>query len=333
VATNYWRSIDNNGRPTDHFWRYDLVLFQSVFLFDILLRAVRLRRRLPGLSWNQALLRRWIDLPLLLPFWRWLRVVPVLERLQTSRLISIEPLRAVISRGVVALLAVELFEVLALQLLDGMQQLIRSRRWPERIRSLRSDRSVLAHRDRQLLELLRIWGPMLLREVAPRLAPELQGVLGHALQRSLQSSLIPTSLRRLQPLLEVEKGLSRQLASGMVESLIDLSRSTGDRLAYRDDQQLALLQRCLDRFWEELAASLEQGPNLERSQQLLCDLLEAVKRNYLSQINRAGIDELIDELDQLMTLGGSDRPGGPEANPGGLRVAAGPAATRPDEIR
>ena len=109
VATNYWRSIDNNGRPTDHFWRYDLVFFQSVFLFDILLRAVRLRRRLPGLSWNQALLRRWIDLPLLLPFWRWLRVVPVLERLQTSGLISIEPLRAVISRGVVALLAVELF--------------------------------------------------------------------------------------------------------------------------------------------------------------------------------------------------------------------------------
>jgi hypothetical protein len=131
----------------------------------------------------------------------------------------------------------------------------------------------------------------------------------------------------------MEKGLSRQLASGMVESLIDLSRSTGDRLGYRDDQQLALLQRFLDRFWEELAASLEQGPNLERSQQLLFDLLEAVKRNYLSQINRAGIDELIDELDQLMTLGGSDRPGEPEANPGGLRVAAGPAATRPDEIR
>jgi len=68
VATNYWRSIDDNGRPTDHFWRYDLVLFQSVFALDILLRAVRLRRRLPGLRWREALLRRWIDLPLLLPF-------------------------------------------------------------------------------------------------------------------------------------------------------------------------------------------------------------------------------------------------------------------------
>ncbi|MFM7312914.1 MAG: hypothetical protein ACKO0M_07070, partial [Cyanobium sp.] len=70
VATNYWRSIDENGRPTDHFWRYDLLLFQSVFALDILLRVIRLRRRLTGLSWGEALLRRWMDLPLLLPFWR-----------------------------------------------------------------------------------------------------------------------------------------------------------------------------------------------------------------------------------------------------------------------
>jgi hypothetical protein len=47
VARNYWRSIDETGRPTDHFWRWDLLLFQSVFLLDILLRALRLRHKLP----------------------------------------------------------------------------------------------------------------------------------------------------------------------------------------------------------------------------------------------------------------------------------------------
>jgi hypothetical protein len=214
VATNYWRSVDENGRPTDHFWRYDLLLFQSVFAFDILLRAVRLRRRLPGLSWRDALLRRWIDLPLLLPFGRWLRLVPVLERLQASGLITIEPLRAVVSRGVVALLAVELFEVLALQLLDGLQQLIRSRRWPARIRALRSHQTVTTPDNRATVELVRIWAPLLLARVAPRLAPELQGVLGHTLQQSLQASVVPPPLRQLQPLLQVEKGLSRQLAAG-----------------------------------------------------------------------------------------------------------------------
>lgn len=303
VATTYWRSIDENGRPTDHFWRYDLLLFQSVFALDILLRAYRLRRRLPGLSWNRALLRRWIDLPLLLPFWRLLRVVPVLERLHTSGLISIEPLRAVISRAVVALLAVELFEVLALQLIDGLQQLIRSRRWPMRIRALRSHQTVVSNDERELVELVRIWGPLLLVRVAPRLAPELQGVLGHALQQSLKNAIVPPGLRQLQPLLQMEKGLSRQLAGGMVESLLDLTRSTGERLSRRDDQQLELLQRCIDRFWEELAEALESGPALERSQQLLCTFLEEFKGNYLSQISRSGIEGLIEELDQLMVKG------------------------------
>ena len=307
VATTYWRSIDENGRPTDHFWRYDLILFQSVFALDILLRAYRLRRRLPGLSWNRALLRRWIDLPLLLPFWRLLRVVPVLERLHTSGLITIEPVRAVISRGVVALLAVELFEVLALQLIDGLQQLIRSRRWPMRIRALRSHQTVVSNDERELVELVRIWGPLLLVRVAPRLAPELQGVLGHALQQSLQNAIVPPALRQLQPLLKVEEGLSRQLAGGMVDSLLDLTRSTGERLSRRDDQQLELLQRFIDRFWEELAEALESGPALERSQQLLCTFLEEFKGNYLSQISRAGIEGLIEELDQLMVKGSQEQ--------------------------
>lgn len=298
VATNYWRSIDENGRPTDHFWRYDLLLFQSVFALDILLRVLRLRRRLNGLSWSEALLRRWTDLPLLLPFWRWLRLVPVLERLQGSGLINIEPLRAVISRAVVALLAVELFEVLALQLIDGTQGLIRSRRWPGRIRGLRSHQSVSSD-GRELVELVRIWAPLLLARVAPRLAPELQGVLGHALQQSLQNTMVPPALRRLQPLLQMEQGLSRQLAGGMVDNLMDLTRSTGERLGRRDDQQLELLQACIDRFWEELANALEEGPALEESQRLLCTFLEDFKRTYLTQISRAGIENLIDELDLL----------------------------------
>jgi hypothetical protein len=316
VATNYWRSIDENGRPTDHFWRYDLTLFQSVFALDILLRVMRLRRRLSGLSWSEALLRRWTDLPLLLPFWRWLRLVPVLERLQSSGLINVEPLRAVISRAVVALLAVELFEVLALQLIDGLQGLIRSRRWPGRIRALRSHQSVSSD-GRELVQLARIWAPLLLAQVAPRLAPELQGVLGHALQQSLENTVVPPPLRRLQPLLRVEQGFSRQLAGGMVDSLVDLTRSTGERLGRRDDQQLELLQACIDRFWEELANALEEGPALEQSQRLLCAFLEEFKRTYLTQISRSGIESLIDELD-LLTVRAAD-PAAPATGQAGNR--------------
>lgn len=310
VERNYWRSIDENGRPTDHFWRVDLLLFQSVFLLDILLRAIRLRRRLPGLSWRDAFLRRWIDLPLFLPFWRWLRLIPVLERLQGAGLINLEPLRAVISRGVVALLALELFEVFALQIMDGLQEQVRSTRWPMRLRALRSHQTVMSQNERELVELVRLWAPLLLVQVAPRLAPELQGVLGHAMQQSLQRTLVPSPLRQLQPLLEVEQGFSRQLAQGVVESLLDVSRSAGARLGQRDDEQLRLLQHFIDRFWEELALALEQGPTLGRSQDLLCAAIERVKRTYVSQISSAGIGGLIDELDQLINQDGKRPRGG-----------------------
>ncbi|MEY4298689.1 MAG: hypothetical protein RLZZ423_1868 [Cyanobacteriota bacterium] len=290
VATSYWRSIDENGRPTDHFWRFDLLLFQSVFAFDILLRVLRLRRRFPALSWRDALLRRWIDLPLLLPFWRWLRLAPVVERLSSAGLINVEPVRAAVSRVVVALLALELFEVLALQLVDGTQSLVRSPQWPRWIRSLRSHQSVALGEQQELVDLVRLWGPLLLGQVAPRLSPELQQLLGHALQQSLRE--IPGGA-------VVPAALSRQLAAGMVESLVDLSRGTADRLAQSDARQVELLQGIGDRFWEELASALERGSTLERSQLLLCTLLQQLKRNYLAQMNRAGIDALMDELDDL----------------------------------
>ena len=298
VATSYWRSIDENGRPTDHFWRFDLLLFQSVFALDIALRVLRLRRRFPALGWRDALLRRWIDLPLLLPFWRWLRLVPVVERLSSAGLIDVEPLRAAVSRAVVALLALELFEVLALQLVDGAQSLIRSPQWPRWIRGLRSHQSVAVGDQQELLELIRLWGPLLLGQVAPRLSPQLQALLGHALQQSL---------RELPGGVVVPAGVSRQLASGMVDSLVDLSRGTAERLAQSDARQLELLQGIGDRFWEELASALERGNTLESSQLLLCTLLQQLKFTYLAQINRAGIDALMDELDDLAApRGGRD---------------------------
>jgi len=314
VSTSYWRAVDGNGRPTDHFWRTDLLLFQSVFALDILLRMVRLRRRFPGLSWRDALLRRWIDLPLLLPFWCWLRVVPVVERLSQARLINIEPLRAAVSRAVVSLLALELFEVLALQLVDGTQSLIRSPQWPRWIRSLRSHQSVSASDEQQLLELVKLWGPLLLGEVTPRLAPELQSLLGHALQQSLRE--VPGGAV-LPPV------LSRQVAVGMVDSLIDLARGTAQRLAQSDTRQVELLQRFGDRFWEELAAGLEQGGTLQRSQQLLVTLLQQLKLNYLAQMNRAGIDALMEELDELTS------PAEAAAEASAEDLSPGPPATPP----
>ena len=66
--------------------------------------------------------------------------------------------------------------------------------------------------------------------------------------------------------------------------------------ALSDDEAL----EALDRLWEELAHTLEQGPVLNRSQDLLVALLEEIKRSSFRQIRDQGdVDALISELDGL----------------------------------
>ena len=311
AATNYWRGINDSGQPIDHAWRIDTP-FQILFLIDILLRAIRLKRRYPAIRWRDALLRRWIDLPLLLPFWRLLRVIPVTERLSNAQLIQLEPLRTVVSRGVVAVLALELFEVLTVRILDAMQQLIRSPQLPKRIRNLRSHQSVDDNGERELAELLRLWIPLLLTQVSPGMRPQLVALFSHALQRSLNDVMLPTALRDLAPVQKAENEFSRQLAAGMVDGLLGLSRSAGDRLGKRDIELEDLSIDVLDRFWEELARTLEQGPVLDRSQELVTTFLEELKRSSIRQLrDQGGVTELITELDGLSFSDQTPRSTGP----------------------
>ncbi len=299
AATNYWRGTDENGQPIDLSWRIDLP-FQILFLLDIMLRAVRLKQRYPAIAWRDALLRRWIDLPLLIPFWRLLRVVPVTERLSSARMIQLEPLRAAVSRGVVAVLALELFEVITLRILDTAQDAIRSPHWPEKIRRLCSHQSIESDGERELAELLRLWLPLVLTQVGPGMRPQLVALVSHALRRNLEESGVPAPLRSLPGIGKAEAQLSHQLSIGLVDSLLNLSRNAGDRLAQKDPLLQDLGVQTVDRFWEELARTLEQGPVLERSQELVAAFLEDLKRSSMDQLRlQRNVDELITELDGL----------------------------------
>ena len=299
VEINTWRSFDDSGRPTDLSWKIDAP-FQLLFLLDILLRSWRVKRRYPSIRWRDALLRRWIDLPLLLPFGRLLRVVPVTERLTSTRLIQLEPLRAAISRGVVALLALELFEVITIRVVDALQEWIQSPRLPQRIRGFCSYQSSEQNEQRELVELIQLWLPVLMTRIGPSMRPQLIALLSHLLQQSMNRSVIPQPLRGVPALQKAETELSRQLAGGVVDSLLDVSKEAGERIGQRDAILENLGIEALDRFWEQLAHSLEQGPVLEQSQLLLSSLLEDLKRSSFRQLrDQRDVDALIAELDGL----------------------------------
>ena len=299
AGSNYWRGTDENGQAIDRSWQIDTP-FQILFLLDILIRSFRLKRRYPVITWRDALLRRWIDLPLLIPFWRLLRIIPVTERLSSARLLQLEPLRAVISRGVVAVLALELFEVITLRILDTAQDVVKSPRLPETIRRLCTHQSVIDEGEPELAELLRLWLPLILIQVGPALRPQLVALIGHILRRNLEETAIPGALRTLPGVDNAEQKLSQTLSAGLVDSLLNLSRNAGDRLGQKDPVLESLGVETADRFWEELAHKLETGAVLERSQELIAVFLEDLKRSSMSQLHlQKDVDELITELDGL----------------------------------
>ena len=85
-----------------------------------------------------------------------------------------------------------------------------------------------------------------------------------------------------------------------MDSLLNVSRRTGERLGAQDDVLNELGTETLDRFWEELARAVEDGPLAERSQELLTSLLEEWKRTSFRQLRDQGaVAELMSELEGL----------------------------------
>jgi hypothetical protein len=120
IITNYYRSIGENGELIDKFWRIDLP-FVILFAVELLARSFYIKRQHPGFSWSNAILWRWYDLFLLLPFWRILRVIPVLIRLDHARLLNLHPLRQQIHQGIVANFAEEITEIVVVRVINQVQ--------------------------------------------------------------------------------------------------------------------------------------------------------------------------------------------------------------------
>jgi hypothetical protein len=110
IETNYYRDIDKVGNFVNLFWLIDLP-FVIIFALEYLSRTFYISRRNPNLNWLEAILRRWYDLFLLLPFWRWLRVIPVTIRLYQAHLLNLEPVRAQLNHDFAVSFAGELTEM------------------------------------------------------------------------------------------------------------------------------------------------------------------------------------------------------------------------------
>ncbi|WP_335022891.1 hypothetical protein [Nostoc sp.] len=296
IATNYYRQIGENGEFVDNFWILDLP-FVILFGVELLGRTFFIKRRHPGLSWFEALLWRWYDLLLLLPFWRWLRILPVLVRLDQAHLLNFHPVRKQIHQGIVANFAEELTEVVVVRVINQVQGSIQRgelTRWLSQQENLRPYIDINNVNEVEAIASLLV--KTIVYQVLPDIQPAIVAILRHNIETVLHQVPVYRNLQNLPGLGQAQTQLSEQLATQITTNLYKTLVS-----AVEDPVGAKLTSQLVEKFGEALGSEMKEKHVLSEIQSLLFDFLEEIKINYVQRLSQEDIDQIIEQTRQLRT--------------------------------
>lgn len=297
IQTNYYRGIGTNGKFIDNFWRIDLS-FVILFGLEFLARTFYISRNQPRFTWLEAMLRRWYDIFLLLPFWRWLRVIPVTIRLYQADLLNLEPVRAQINHDFVTNFAEEITEVVGVRIINQAQDAIQRGdvlRWlfkPELRRSyinINNTNEVQAIASRLL--------HLTVYQVLPKIQPDLEALLEHSIKTIFNQSPVYRQLQNMPGMKHLPNQLTEKLAKDLAETLYSSFTTF-----LEDPVALELSNHLIQNFSETLEIEVKQQHNAQEIQLLLVDLLEEIKINYVKNIAEEGVERTWEESYQIRKL-------------------------------
>jgi hypothetical protein len=294
IVTGYYRTIDENGEFTNILWLIDLP-FVTFFALELVARTFYIRRQNPGFSWLDAVLWRWYDLFLLLPFWRLLRIIPVLVRLDQAHLLNLQPVRKQINQGVVANFAEELTEIVIVRLINQIQGSIKQgdlTRWL--LQKENHSEYVDINNINEVEAIAGILIKAIVYQVLPKIEPEIVAILHHSIDGAFNQSPIYRNLHNLPGVGQIQAQLSEQLSTQIATNLYKALVS-----AVEDPVATKLSSQLLERFSEALGAEMQKKQVLSEIQSLLFDFLEEVKINYVQRLSHEDIEQIIQQTRQM----------------------------------
>lgn len=298
LQTNYYRSISENGLPTNHFWAIDAP-FVTLFLVEFLARTFYLSRRSTGVSWLGAMVWRWYDILLFFPFgllfpnWAWLRILPVTVRLHQSRLVNMNQIREQATQGFVSSIAEELTEVVVIQVIDQTQSAIQRGDFAQLIAQATKSRVDINNVD-EVAEISRLVVQLLVYQVLPKVQPDLEALLSHTVETVLKQSPAYQTLKNLPGF----ENLQTQFTNRLVKEVTQASYNTLTG-ALEDPIGAELSRRLVQHLGETLRSEIQRQHVLPEMQPLLIDLLEEIKLSYVQRSTEVNAERLMEETRQL----------------------------------
>ncbi|MBE9179151.1 hypothetical protein IQ268_11325 [Oculatella sp. LEGE 06141] len=297
IAANYYRNVDGFGHFINRFWRIDLP-FVLIFALDILGRTYAISRRRPDLNWLEALLRRWWDWFLVIPVWRWLRLIPVTLRLYKSELLDLSPVQSQLNHDVAVGFAQELTEMVGIQMIDQMQTFIQRGSLAEWLFHPESRRPyVQVNNTNEMQAIATRLLNVSVYDVVPQIQPDIQALIHHSLNQTLSQSPVYQQLKHLPGVGQIPAQLTERLAR-------DLSHAAYGSVvnALEDPVGAELTTQLSANFRQVLEAELKKSHNIQQIQDWLVDLLEEIKINYVRTIAEGGMEKVVEEAEQLQRL-------------------------------
>jgi hypothetical protein len=296
IAANYYRQIGESGDFVDMFWLIDLP-FVLLFSLEFLTRIFYIKRRHPSFSWFNAILWRWYDLFLLIPFWRWLRIIPITIRLDQAKLVNIQPFNRQFHQTVVANFAEDITEVVIIRVINQMQISIQQ---GEIIRWLLQKENLRPYIDiNNVNEIEAIAGLLvqtIVYQVLPKIQPELTAILVHNIETVLHQVPLSRNLQILPGVAKIQTQLSEQLATQLTNNLYKALVG-----AVEDPVATKLTNQLVERFSQALGTEIQKQQVISQIQSLLVDFLEEVKLNYVQRLSQEDIEQILEQTRQLKT--------------------------------
>ncbi|MBD3880574.1 hypothetical protein IFO70_02265 [Phormidium tenue FACHB-886] len=302
MDTNYYRNIGVNGEFIDRFWQVDIG-FIGLFAVEFLARTFYLSRRYRGTSWLDTIIWRWYDLLLLIPFWRWLRVIPVAVRLNQAKLINLNSINNRIVHSIVATFAVELTEMVVLQIIDQIQDLLRRgalRRWL--LDPLGGRQYIDLNNINEGEAIAQRFTSVLVYQVLPKAKPDLDALLQHVLIQVLNSSPLYTGLQHLPGASDLSHRLTQQIAAEASQNAYQALLA-----ALEDEVGAKMTQQLVNRLLGTFRTEVQHENTIEEIQTLIIALLDEVKLNYVRQIEQEDWERLQTRTKRLYELTQSSR--------------------------
>lgn len=297
IKTNYYRRIGINGKFRNYFGLIDFP-FVVLFSLDFLNRTFLLSRQEIGLTWRKAMIRRWYDILLLLPFWRFLRVIPVIVRLSQANLLNLEIVRKQINHDLVTNFAEEITEIVAIRLITQVQESIhRGKIIDWLLRPQMRRHYIDINNTNEIKAIARRILQLAVYQVVPKIQPDIEALLHRSIKTIISQS--PT-YQQLQNLPGVNQ-LPTQLTERLVTDISQTAYITMTTLL-EDPETAVITNRLIDNFGAALEAEVQKKQNIEEIRILVIDLLEEIKINYVKGIAEGGVEKSLQEATAIRQI-------------------------------